>query len=238
MQQNTIDSEFGRPGWDNVKVSFFLVLLMWIVKYFEIKTHTDLGHFGLYPGRWRTWYGIITSPFLHADMGHLINNSWSFLILGSSLSYFYRKSFWKVLIYSTAVVGIMLFFIGRPSYHIGASGVIYAFASFLFFSGLIRRHPRLMSVSLMVVFLYGSLVWGVLPIVEHISWEGHLSGAITGLLLALLFRNEGPQRKRYEWDDEEEDAHYLDIEVYGAEEMKETSQSEVFRIHYDFKPRS
>jgi membrane associated rhomboid family serine protease len=232
MHQNTIDSEFGKPGWKHLQVSFFLVLIMWVVKYVEIKTHSDFGQYGLYPGRSNSLFGIFTSPFLHADLGHLINNSWSFLVLGSSVAYFYSRSFWKVLGSSWLLVGLLTFFIGRPSFHIGASGIIYAFASFLFFSGLIRRHPRLLAASLMVVFLYGSFVWGVLPIMEHVSWEGHLSGAIVGLGLALLFRKEGPQRKRYEWDDEEEDAHFMEIEVYGVEEVEE---EEPRRIVYHYK---
>ena len=84
--------------------------------------------------------------------------------------------------------GLWLWTIGRPSFHIGASTIVYALASFLFFSGLIRRHTRLMAISMFVVFLYGGMVWGILPMKSHISWEGHLSGALRGLILAYWFR--------------------------------------------------
>jgi membrane associated rhomboid family serine protease len=87
-------------------------------------------------------------------------------------------------------------------YHIGASTLIYGLASFLFFSGILRRHRQLMVVSMLVVFLYGSITWGIFPFKTEISWEGHLFGAIAGLFVAFNYRGDGPQRKRYDWEDE------------------------------------
>ena len=94
------------------------------------------------------------------------------------------------------------------SYHIGASGVVYALASFHFFSGLIRREPRLMAFTLLVVFLYGGMVWGVFPDffpTKNISWESHLMGLLAGLILAFYYRSSGPQRPRYDWADDDTD---------------------------------
>ena len=106
--------------------------------------------------------------------------------------------------------GIWLWTIGRPSFHIGASGVVYALASFLFFSGIIRKNNKLISVSLFVVFIYGGMIWGLFPIIESISWEGHVSGAIAGLFLAFWFKKDGPQKMQYYYEIEEEIEKYND----------------------------
>ena len=126
------------------------------------------------------------------------------IVLGTSLRFFYKEISKEVFFWSWLMSGLWLWSIGRPSFHIGASGLVYALASFLFFSGLIRKHTRLMAVSLVVVFLYGSLIWGIFPIKTHISWEGHLSGSIAGVLLAWWFREQGPPTQKYQYEIEEE----------------------------------
>ena len=242
MQKNTIGSEFGALSWNTALIPFLFVLFMWVVKYVELKSGIRFSSYGIYPGDPSTLYGIFTNPFIHADFTHLLNNSWSFIFLGTAIRYFYRDVFWKVFWISLFAHGIVLYFIGRPSYHIGASGMVYAFASFLFCSGLIRRHPQLLSASLIVVFLYGSLVWGVLPIVDHMSWEAHLSGAVVGLVLSVLFRKIGPQRKVYEWEDEdeEEDKDYLNLRVIDPEEVlpqEQRKSNQGIQIQYHFRKK-
>ena len=109
-----------------------------------------------------------------------------------------------------------MWMIGREAYHIGASGIIYGLAAFLFLSGVIRKVNHLMAISLLVVFVYGSLIWGLLPFDYEVSWEGHLSGALVGVALAVLYRDQGPEREKFSWEIEEE------IE----EELKESRLSE------------
>ena len=92
----------------------------------------------------------------------------------------------------------------KTFFHIGASGIIYALASFLLVSGIVRKNPKLSAVSMVVIFLYGSMIWGLLPTKESISWEGHLAGFIAGILVAVFYRNEGPKPKKYQWEIEEE----------------------------------
>ena len=148
--------------------------------------------------------GIFFSPFLHGDWKHVLNNSIPIIVLGTSLRYFYKTIAKEVFLWSWLMSGIWLWSIGRESYHIGASGIVYALVSFLFFSGLFRKHTKLMAISFFVVFLYGSMVWGLFPIQEHISWEGHLSGALAGIILAWWFRNEGPPKQVYQYEIDEE----------------------------------
>ena len=159
---------------------------------------------GVFPRTLEGLLGIITAPFIHGDWKHLFNNALPLIVLGTSLRFFYKEISKEVFFWSWLMSGLWLWSIGRPSFHIGASGLVYALASFLFFSGLIRKHTRLMAVSLVVVFLYGSLIWGIFPIKTHISWEGHLSGSIAGVLLAWWFREQGPPTQKYQYEIEEE----------------------------------
>jgi membrane associated rhomboid family serine protease len=180
------------------------VLLLWIIKIIELTLDVSFVDYGLYPLRPEKLYGIITSPLIHSDLSHLLANTIPILILGTGIFYFYKSISLKVVILIYLISGIWLWFGGRPAYHIGASGIIYGFASFLFISGIIRKYIPLMAISLLVAFLYGGLIWGVLPIDMKISWEGHLYGGIAGIVVAFYYKNKGPQRKKYDWEIEEE----------------------------------
>lgn len=184
----------------------FLVIFYGVMGISQIE-QLDLSHWGIYPREVRGLAGILTHPFVHAGWEHLYSNSLPFVLLTWALCYFYRD--WGLLVFFLLWIGtgVLTFAIGQPGWHIGASGIIYALASFLFFSGIFRRHPPLIALSLLVIFLYGSLVWGLFPspytLQQNISWEGHLSGGFMGLLLAVAFRHKGPQR-RNPFEEEEE----------------------------------
>ncbi len=153
----------------------------------------QLNNYGLYPRTVKGLIGIFTCPLLHGDWWHLFGNSMSLIILGGLLLFFYPKIGYKVIAWSWLSVGALVWLSGRPSYHIGASGIIYAMAAFLFLSGIIRKHYRLMAVSLIIVLFYGSMIWGVLPGQPGISWESHLSGMLSGVFLAIIYRNKDTQ---------------------------------------------
>ena len=180
------------------------VVLLWLIKLTEIWLNRDFGSAGIYPLESRGLTGIILGPMVHGDMQHLMANSVPILILGTGIFYFYRPIALRVIIFIWLTSGMMLWIGGREGYHIGASGLIYGFAAFLFVSGIIRKNIRLMSISLLVVFLYGGMIWGVLPVDPNVSWEGHLFGGITGIVVAFFYKDQGPQRKKYEWEIEEE----------------------------------
>jgi membrane associated rhomboid family serine protease len=126
------------------------------------------------------------------------------LVLGSALFYFYKEIALKVFITIWFVSGLWLWILSRPSFHIGASSIVYGLAFFLFFSGWIRKSKPLMGLSLLVVFLYGSMVWGLFPIDWSISFEGHAYGAFCGLVLSYIYRKQGPQREVFVWEEETE----------------------------------
>ena len=174
---------------------------------------------GVNPRHLENIWGIFTIIFVHSGWSHLINNLISFEILGSLLYLFYSQIASKVLIISYIVSGILLWIIGRESWHIGASGLVYSIAFFLFFSGIIRKHVPLIAVSLVVAFVYGSMIWHIFPwqIQDPISWEGHLSGGIVGLALSIWLRKDGPQKPIKEWEENEED----DLFDYSDDELNE-----------------
>jgi membrane associated rhomboid family serine protease len=182
------------------------VFIMWLVKIIEVLFDLDLSNFGIYPLSLEGLPGILFSPFIHANFGHLFNNSLPLFFLGTALFYFYSEIAIRVSLWTYLLTGTLVWFAGRNAWHIGASGLIYGFASFLFFSGIIRKYFRLVALSLLIVFLYGSMVWGIFPnIYREVSWESHMLGFISGIVLAVWYRKEGPQQPVYEWLDEEDE---------------------------------
>ena len=179
----------------------FFVLLIWIVFWLQVRFFYGIKDFGIYPHKLIGLRGIFLSPFIHSDLEHLYNNSIPLLVLTMALFYFYRKISWQVLIYGIMISGILTWIIGRTGNHIGASGLIYVLVSFIFFKGVFAKHYRLIALSLLMIFLYGSMIWYVFPIKEGMSWEGHLSGLITGFGFALFFRKQIAKPEKYIWQD-------------------------------------
>lgn len=193
----------------------FIIAIMWCIKFVEIILGSSFTELGILPLKIKGLAGIITAPLIHANIKHLTDNSVPLFIFSVGTFYFYRPLGYKVFFLTWLMTGIWVWVGGREAYHIGASGVVYGLASFLFFSGAIRRIPGLAAISLIVVFMYGSMIWGIFPFIPDISWESHLAGGIAGLILAIVFKNEGPQPKKYEWeefseDDEESINEFLD----------------------------
>jgi membrane associated rhomboid family serine protease len=182
------------------------VFLMWLVKIIEVLFETDFSFLGIYPLEVKGLPGIIFSPLIHENFKHLFNNSLPFFFLSTGVFYFYSEVALKVSVWIYLLTGIFVWLAGRDAWHIGASGLVYGFASFLFFSGIIRKYYRLIALSLLVVFLYGSMVWGMLPeLYKNVSWESHMLGFVSGIIIAVWYRNEGPQSPVLDWMEEEED---------------------------------
>lgn len=166
------------------------ILSLWFIHLTLWAMDISPGIFGIYPRTLRGLVGLVTAPLVHGDIFHLISNSIPLLILGVGFLYFYHKLAPEVFLWIYFITGFWVWLLGRESWHIGASGLIYGIASFVFVSGIIRKNTRLLGLALIVLFLYGGLVYGLFPDKVHpgISWESHLLGALCGLILAVYFR--------------------------------------------------
>ena len=198
------------PGVIGYPIAF--VLIIWLVFWFEVRFGYSFNSYGINPREISGLRGIIFAPFIHGSLKHLFNNSIPLLVLSTSLFYFYRPISWRILGYGLLLTGLLTWFLGRPAFHIGASGLIYCLAAFLFFKGVFSKHYRLVALSLIVVFLYGGMLWYVTPVDPEISWEGHLSGLVSGLFFALIYRKDIARPPVYVWEEEtykEEDDPFM-----------------------------
>jgi membrane associated rhomboid family serine protease len=198
-----------------------MLVLIWLVKLFEVYTGIDLSEFGIFPRQLKGLRGIIFSPLIHSDFSHLLSNSTSLFILTFSLFALYTRSSLWVFPIIYVFHGLAVWVIAREAYHIGASGLVYGFASYLFFIGVFRKDTRSIALSLLVVFLYGGLVWGVLPTDPNVSFEAHLSGAVIGLICSIIFRKYDPvPASEEEEEDELDDVNYEYIEEINPDDVK------------------
>lgn len=205
-----------------------VVIVFWFVKLVENLYQLDFSTFGILPLHLKGLPGIFLSPFIHASYSHLLSNSVPFLILTFALLYFYRNLAYRIFFLIYILSGICVWLGGRESWHIGASGIVYGLASFLFFSGVFRKDANLLTISIIVVFLYGSMFWGIFPIKPEISWESHLWGADSGLMLAFYYRHQGPVRPVASWENEpEEEDSDSDEEEFNEEITPECDPEEL-----------
>ncbi|MEO0571770.1 MAG: rhomboid family intramembrane serine protease [Bacteroidota bacterium] len=223
-------------------VPLFAVLTIWSVFWFEVNFSVSFNSYGLFPRSLVGLRGILFSPFIHGSVNHLYNNTIPLAVLTLTLFYFYREKAWKVILLGWLISGTLTWLIGRENYHIGVSGIIYVLASFIFFKGVFQKHFRLVALSLTIVFMYGSMLWYVLPIEEGISWEGHLSGFVTGLLLAKLIKIDVPIPQKYDWEkedyNEDEDAFLKHFDENGNfVEYPEGLKENPTKITYHYKKK-
>lgn len=235
------ENQYFKFSLELLLVPLFALLAIWSVFWFEINYAISLNSYGLYPRSFVGLRGVLFSPFIHGSLDHLYNNSIPLALLTLALFYFYRQKAWKVLLLGWLISGLFTWIIGRESYHIGASGIIYVLASFIFFKGVFQKHFRLVALSLTIVFIYGSMLWYVLPIEAGVSWEGHLSGFLTGLILAKMIRIDIPVPKKYEWEndgfDESEDEFLKHFDENGnfIEFQENLEDTEGIKIVYRYK---
>ena len=226
-------------------VPSLLIIALWLVFFFEDFYGVDLTSHGIYPRTVIGLQGVVFSPFLHGDLNHIANNTIPLFILSMALIYFYREISLKVLFYGVLFSGIITWVIGRSSFHIGASSLIYVLVSFIFFKGMMTQYYRLMALSLTVVMLYGGLIWYVFPEVDkQVSWEGHLAGLITGFLFAAYYKTpDYVVASQYPWEkpdfNPEEDPFMKRFDAEGnfvnpppLETIEEAAEEEVYAPSY------
>lgn len=203
-------------------IPLFLIFVLYTIKILEIGMDWDFTRLGVYPLQQKGVFGIFAHPLIHSGFRHLFANTIPLFFLSWCLFYFYRGIAPYIFFFIWVGCGALTFLIGKPGWHIGASGMIYGLAFFLFFSGLLRKHIPLIAISLLITFVYGGLVWNMFPFFAKAttSWEGHLSGAIAGTLCAFVFRKSGPQKPiPFAEEMEEEDSE--------DEEEKEEEEKEI-----------
>ncbi len=190
--------------YSNAVIAFPLlfVFAIWLVFWYQIRIDSGIRHYGIHPMKLEGLLGVFTSPFIHSSIDHLYHNSIPLFVLSAALFYFYKKIAWKVLVFGVLCSGFLTWLLGDSGNHIGASGLIYVLVSFIFFKGIFAKHYRLIALSLLVIFLYGSMIWYVFPVKDNMSWEGHLGGLITGFVFAIIFRSQIAKPEKYIWESE------------------------------------
>lgn len=215
---------------DSIRLPAILIGILWVIQGIQALLGFDFGYYGVYPRTIFGLRGVLFSPLIHGDWGHLIANTPPLFAMSAMVLFFYRKvaipSF--TLIYF--LTGLAVWGFGRQVFHIGASGVVYGLVSFVFFSGIFRRNLKSIVLSLIVLMYYGSLFLGVLPGKEGVSWESHLLGAIVGVLIAFLYRNnleDDEKPKRYTYEDDPkllQEDFFLNRDIF--DKTKEERQKE------------
>jgi membrane associated rhomboid family serine protease len=229
-------------------VPFLLLVVIWSVHFLNLRfPELSFTTYGNFPGKISGLKGILFSPFLHntSDYSHIISNSVPLFVLSWLLLISYRNLFTRVIIFIWIFSGICLWLGGRPSYHIGASGVIYGLAYFLFFSGVFSKNKRQIGTSLIIAFSYGSMMWGIFPTEDHVSWEGHLFGAISGIIMAIYFRKKYFSPDKYNLNVDPAFEEYVDeynqqLQLLQEEEEQirkqttNTTMDENYRIFFEY----
>jgi len=185
-----------------LKIALMFTGFLWLILYLDYFLGLELTRFGLRPGHLKGLIGLLTAPLLHGGVEHMFSNTLPLIVSLTAILYLYPRSSLRVIPIIWIGSGLLAWMIGRPSLHFGASGFVYGLLAFVFISGIFRFDMRSVAVSVMVWFLYGSMIWGVLPIRPNMSWELHLAGAILGVAMAIVYRHwDVTPVKRYEWED-------------------------------------
>jgi|TARA_B110000902_G_scaffold70677_1_gene83767 membrane associated rhomboid family serine protease len=218
--------------------ALFLIIIWGVQILIEWGGVSEWRSAGNHPKEWGHWWGVLSMAFLHGSWEHIWNNTASFVVLNTLLFYFYSEIALKVWGVIFLFSGLFVFFLGVPgSNHVGASGVVYGLAFFVFTAGMMDvKHTALLRVSMAVLFLYGSIIWGIFPIEERVSWEGHLGGALAGVLLAFVYRKELPERPKTRWEIEEE-LELLKSERDASNPVKPNGKTSIVQIYRQLRHR-
>ncbi len=164
-----------------------LILLMYAI--YVIGLFIPITQFGIVPRTVDGLIGVFSAPFLHRGIWHLVSNTIPLIVLLTVLNHFYPKKTPFVVLITVLVGGLLVWMFARNANHIGASGLVYGLAAFLIANGFLERKLIPILISIAVAFVYGGLIWGIFPSVRsHISWEGHLFGAVSGVLSAFILK--------------------------------------------------
>ncbi len=208
--------------------------VIWLVFILEQASGSEWFIYGIAPRKAYAARGILTAPFLHGDLGHILSNSLPLFSLMALILFFYPRVAIPALVMIYLGTGVTMWLFADPevifqaypraNYHIGASGVVYGMVTFLAWNGIFRRNLKAIAIALVVVFYYGGLVWGVFPVQERVSWEGHLLGALVGVFVAYWFRDRielDEEKKPPSWELEPQEEHdFLPRDVFDRKKFE------------------
>lgn len=196
--------------WTTVSIVTILVSVLWVVQFFQYFGTYDFHRFGNHPGHRSGLWGILFSPFIHGSFEHLISNTLPIMVLLTVLLNAYPRLAIPVLIVIHLLSGTLVWLFAPPNgIHIGISGIIYGIAGFLVASGIFRKNRASTVIAMLVVMVYGSMIWGFLP-KQGVSWESHLYGALSGVIMAYVLRNTDLPEEIKEDEEQSDEGHFFD----------------------------
>lgn len=208
----------------------------WFESFLKENTGLEsISQLGIFPRYWLGLKGILFWPLIHGDWRHLLNNAWPLALMGTLMFKNYPKHALKICSFFWLAGGLAVWLSARPgSFHIGASGIVYGMAFFLIFMGFFRKDRNGLAISFLVILIHAGLIWGLLPIREGISWEGHLSGALAGVVMAIWYRDDYkpdiPEWMKDEAEDERPFFQKLEEEKKFGEDTGPPT------IRYEYRP--
>lgn len=173
---------------DSLSLPTLFVVLIWSIEVLKFYFQWDLRFLGVHPREFEGLLGVVTSPLVHSGLDHLFSNMLPLFVMSGMLFYFYRPIALPSILTIYLLTGILVWLFARPNAHIGASGVVYGLAGFLVGAGLFSKKRQTLALSLVIVLLYGSMIWGIFPIQPGVSWESHLAGGLVGFATAFFYR--------------------------------------------------
>jgi len=204
---------------NSLKFPILFALFISLIELFSHIFNLNLIQFGVFPRQIFGLFGIFTAPLIHSNLEHLYSNVIPLVVLGASIFYFYPTSSKKVVVIIYLFTNMLVWIFARESYHIGASGVVYGLFSFLLFSGIFRKDKRAITLSLLTVFIYGGLTYGIFPTKQGISWESHLFGFLMGIFTAYFYKKTDLYKK-YDWEDDELEIDVRELKVTHKRDLE------------------
>lgn len=180
------------------KTLIIVIISIWVVAIINWALNYQLNHFAIFPRSPSSLSGILVTPFLHGSLAHLTNNSLAFITLGWLVSLYDKSNqsqLFRLTIFVIFIGGSLTWLLGRPSFHIGLSGVIFGYWGFITINGLFDRSLKSIFISFIAFILYGGMAFGILPSSPGISFESHAFGALSGVLYSYLYYGRKAKHK-------------------------------------------
>ncbi len=190
MQHNDTNIKLSQQLKSGVFWILGFIMLIWAVELINLTIGHRLCRWGVLPRTLQGLIGIPLSPFLHFGISHVLLNTLPFIVLGGFVILQGTRQFVELSLFVIFLGGIAIWLFGRSSYHVGASGLIFGYFGFLVASGWYDRRLSSFLVAFLTLFLYGGILWGLLPIFPHLSWEGHFFGLLSGILGARFVKSK------------------------------------------------